>query len=194
MKKYIAILLLVLISSSLSLGQEVTMMDSLSMVNLDADAFEYINISVDDEFVIEGKEDLLIDMSLLDVPNGVDSLKCTITSMDDKKEYVFNSLNPLLLKNIESSSSISLSVFSNGEKVIFKSSKGDALKLKIEHRDRPTFVSDTIVFGILAIILALIFYTNSLNSKGWKKFYMFVPALLLCYLVPAILDSLGLIS
>ncbi|MEJ6777004.1 MAG: DUF819 family protein [Crocinitomicaceae bacterium] len=64
----------------------------------------------------------------------------------------------------------------------------------MDYRDRPTFVSDTIVFGLLSIILALIFYTSSLQSKGWKKFYMFVPALLLCYLIPAILDSLGLIS
>ncbi|MDB4090769.1 DUF819 family protein [Crocinitomicaceae bacterium] len=65
---------------------------------------------------------------------------------------------------------------------------------KVDRRDRPTFVSDTIVFGILAIVLALIFYTSSLKSARWKRFYIFVPALLLCYLIPAILDSLGLIS
>ncbi|MDB4324523.1 DUF819 family protein [Crocinitomicaceae bacterium] len=65
---------------------------------------------------------------------------------------------------------------------------------KVNRRDRPTFVSDTIVFGILAIVLALIFYTSSLKSARWKRFYIFVPALLLCYLIPAILDSLGLIS
>ncbi|MDG1147339.1 MAG: DUF819 family protein [Crocinitomicaceae bacterium] len=64
----------------------------------------------------------------------------------------------------------------------------------MDHRNRPTFVSDTIVFGLLSIILALIFYTSSIDSKRWKKFYMFVPALLLCYLIPAILDSFGLIS
>src|SRR5690606_17249085 len=50
------------------------------------------------------------------------------------------------------------------------------------------------VFGLLAIVLAFIFYTSSLQNKRWKKFYMFVPALLLCYLIPAVLDALGLIS
>ncbi|MDG1332810.1 MAG: DUF819 family protein [Crocinitomicaceae bacterium] len=68
------------------------------------------------------------------------------------------------------------------------------MSMEIKRYTRPMFVSDTIVFGILAIVLALIFYTSSKQTKFWKTFYMVVPALLLCYLIPAILDTLGLIS
>ena len=85
-------------------------------------------------------------------------------------------------------------MFNNGETLNFKSINKNQASFKVDRRDRPTFVSDTIVFGILAIVLALIFYTSSLKSARWKRFYIFVPALLLCYLIPAILDSLGLIS
>lgn len=57
----------------------------------------------------------------------------------------------------------------------------------------PIFTSDAVVLGILLIVLAVIFHTSSLPS--WKKFYTYVPALLLCYFVPALLYwPLGLIS
>ncbi len=58
----------------------------------------------------------------------------------------------------------------------------------------PFFKSDKIVFGILMLILGFVFYTESRKSTGWKKFYKYVPALLICYLLPAILSSLGIIS
>ncbi len=59
----------------------------------------------------------------------------------------------------------------------------------------PFFKNDAIVFGILMVILGLVFYTSHLNSPGWKKFYKYVPALLLCYFIPALLNwPLGLIS
>ncbi|TNE53075.1 MAG: DUF819 family protein [Bacteroidetes bacterium] len=48
--------------------------------------------------------------------------------------------------------------------------------------------------GLLAIVLALIFYTASRETRFWKRFYTVVPALLLCYLIPALLSSFGLIS
>ncbi|MBL1281532.1 MAG: DUF819 family protein [Fluviicola sp.] len=85
-------------------------------------------------------------------------------------------------------------MFAEGDTLKFKSSSEQIATFKVDRRERPTFVSDTIVFGILAVVLALIFYTSNLKSARWKKFYIFVPALLLCYLIPAILDSLGLIS
>ncbi|MCB9196828.1 MAG: DUF819 family protein [Flavobacteriales bacterium] len=48
------------------------------------------------------------------------------------------------------------------------------------------------LFGVLAVILGLIFYTSSL--KSWSGFYKFVPALLLCYLIPAFLAEFGLVN
>ncbi len=60
---------------------------------------------------------------------------------------------------------------------------------------KPFFSNDAIVFGILITILAVIFYTSHLDNPAWKKFYRFVPALLLCYFIPAFFNwPLGLIS
>ena len=49
----------------------------------------------------------------------------------------------------------------------------------------PFFTNDAIILGILLSILAVIFYTESIETGFWKKFYTFVPSLLLCYFVPA---------
>ena len=51
----------------------------------------------------------------------------------------------------------------------------------------PLFTNDAVVLGILIAVLALIFSTSSSQQSGWKKFYTYVPALLLCYFIPAIL-------
>ena len=60
------------------------------------------------------------------------------------------------------------------------------------NNDIPLFANDTIIFGILCIILASIFYTSTL--KSYQKFYKIVPVLLLCYFVPSIFSSLGIIA
>lgn len=57
------------------------------------------------------------------------------------------------------------------------------------------FTNDAVTLGLLLITLALIFYTASLKRPAWQTFYRFVPALLLCYFVPALLNwPLGLIT
>ena len=59
----------------------------------------------------------------------------------------------------------------------------------------PFFTNDAVVLGMLLIVLAGIFYTSSLETDGWKKFYTYVPSLLLCYFLPALLHwPLGLIA
>ena len=59
----------------------------------------------------------------------------------------------------------------------------------------PFFTNDAVTLGLLLIILASIFYTSSLDNPGWKKFYTYVPSLLLCYFVPALFHwPLGLIA
>jgi uncharacterized membrane protein len=54
--------------------------------------------------------------------------------------------------------------------------------------------NDAIVLGILLAVLALIFHTASSRHPFFVKFYRYVPSLLLCYFVPAILNSAGIIS
>ncbi|MGM0932583.1 MAG: DUF819 domain-containing protein [Bacteroidota bacterium] len=56
------------------------------------------------------------------------------------------------------------------------------------------FTNDAVVFGLLMIALGFVFYTSSQKEGFWKKFYSVVPALLMCYLLPAIFNSLGLID
>lgn len=59
----------------------------------------------------------------------------------------------------------------------------------------PLFTNDAVVLGLLMGALSLIFYTAHSPSPFWKKFYTYVPALLLCYFVPALMNwPLGLIS
>ncbi|NJB70632.1 putative membrane protein [Saonia flava] len=60
--------------------------------------------------------------------------------------------------------------------------------------DQPFITDDTVVFGLLTLCLGFIFYTSSIKNSFWKKFYSIVPAVLMCYLLPAILASLGIIS
>lgn len=59
----------------------------------------------------------------------------------------------------------------------------------------PLITNDATVFGLLMLALAAIFYTSSLETTFWKKFYTFLPGLLLCYFVPALLHyPFGIIS
>ncbi len=59
---------------------------------------------------------------------------------------------------------------------------------------QPLIADDTIVFGLLALCLGFVFYTSSIKTGFWKKFYGIVPTVLMCYLLPGILTSLGVIS
>ena len=56
------------------------------------------------------------------------------------------------------------------------------------------FTNDAIVFGILMSILGFVFITSTSKKPLWVKFYKYVPALLLCYFIPSIFNSLGIIS
>lgn len=58
----------------------------------------------------------------------------------------------------------------------------------------PLITNDAVVLGILTTILALVFVTAHSNHPFWKKFYKFVPSLLLCYFLPSVLTSLGVYS
>jgi uncharacterized membrane protein len=54
--------------------------------------------------------------------------------------------------------------------------------------------NDAVLLGILMTILALIFYAASLPGRGWQRFFSVIPPLLLCYFIPGLLNSLGLID
>ena len=56
------------------------------------------------------------------------------------------------------------------------------------------FTNDAVVFGILMISLGFVFYTESIKNGFWYKFYKVIPGLLMCYFIPAIFNSIGIIS
>ena len=52
--------------------------------------------------------------------------------------------------------------------------------------------NDAIVLGLLLVTLAVIFYSS--NHPSTKRFYKYVPSLLLCYFIPAFYNSFGLVD
>lgn len=60
--------------------------------------------------------------------------------------------------------------------------------------DKPLFTNDAIVLGILLSVLAFVFTTAKSEKLFWKKFYTFVPTLLLCYFIPSLLNTFGIIN
>jgi len=60
--------------------------------------------------------------------------------------------------------------------------------------NQPIFTNDAIVFGLLMLALGFVFYTESKKTGFWAKFYKYIPGLLMCYMIPAIFNSTGLIS
>ncbi len=58
----------------------------------------------------------------------------------------------------------------------------------------PLIQNDIVVFGLIAATLGAVFWTASRQQGPWKRFYAIVPALLLCYLIPGIYNTVGLID
>lgn len=54
--------------------------------------------------------------------------------------------------------------------------------------------ADPVVLGLLAAILGVIFVTEASTHVFWKKFYAVIPALLLCYFIPGLLNTTGVIN
>ncbi len=58
----------------------------------------------------------------------------------------------------------------------------------------PLITNDAIVLGMLMLILALVFSTAASPRPFWKKFYGIVPSVLLCYFLPSLLSTFGIVS
>lgn len=52
--------------------------------------------------------------------------------------------------------------------------------------------NDIVVLGLIAATLGAVFWTSSLHA--FRKFYAIVPALLLCYLIPGLFNTFGVID
>lgn len=84
--------------------------------------------------------------------------------------------------------SISVYQFNGVDKVIlFKKN------FKVKSTE-PLIKNDAVVLGLLLLLLAFIFKTEGSNIPFFQKFYRVVPALLLCYFLPAFLNTFGIVS
>lgn len=54
--------------------------------------------------------------------------------------------------------------------------------------------NDAVVLGILFVILALVFYTSGSKKPFWIRFYKIIPSILLCYFIPALLNTFNIVS
>lgn len=187
MKKIFLFFVLICFAQTVS-AQNIKWLDSTDVNKLED--FNYLNLSVDESIEIEEKSTILVDFSMQDAEANYDSIQVLF----GEERLSSNSVRPLLIKSVDSTLNLEFIVFAKSDTVAFQSTGELIEAITIKRMHRPVFANDKIVFGVLLIVLAVIFYTSHKQSKFWKKFYMIVPALLLCYIVPAILDMLGLIS
>ncbi|KQV87168.1 hypothetical protein ASD15_28415 [Massilia sp. Root351] len=54
--------------------------------------------------------------------------------------------------------------------------------------------SDPVVLGILVVVLGLVLASERSPHPFWRRFYSVVPALLLCYFIPGLLNTFGVIN
>lgn len=54
--------------------------------------------------------------------------------------------------------------------------------------------NDAVVLGLLALVLGFVFHTSASNHPFWQKFYRYVPSVLLCYFIPSLFNTFGIID
>ena len=54
--------------------------------------------------------------------------------------------------------------------------------------------NDAVVLGLLALILGVVFWASSLQNRGVQRFFSIIPALLLCYFLPSLLTTFGVVD
>ena len=54
--------------------------------------------------------------------------------------------------------------------------------------------NDAVITGLLAIILGGVFYTAHSQHPVWRRFYRIIPVIFMCYFLPSLLTTFGLID
>ncbi|HUG99420.1 MAG TPA: DUF819 family protein [Gammaproteobacteria bacterium] len=58
----------------------------------------------------------------------------------------------------------------------------------------PLVSNDAVVLGLLAVILGGVFWTKQSKHPFFQRFYTYVPALLLCYFIPSLLNTFNIVD
>ena len=69
-----------------------------------------------------------------------------------------------------------------------------AASITTEPVNSALITSDPVVLGILVVILGLVLASERSAHPFWRRFYSVVPALLLCYFIPGLLNTFGIIN
>lgn len=78
---------------------------------------------------------------------------------------------------------------------VMEANTGHVLDVVTEYASHvPLVENDAIVFGMLMLLLGFVFWTSSSENPILKKFYKFIPMLLLCYFLPSLLTLFGIIN
>lgn len=100
----------------------------------------------------------------------------------DGKETQWLNNKPLFLEGLET-----------GDHTMAVESETYSTSTSFKVRSNPPFIqNDAVVLGLLIFLLFLVFRSSQMSQ--FKGFYKVVPALLLCYFLPAIFNSLNIIS
>ena len=54
--------------------------------------------------------------------------------------------------------------------------------------------NDAVILGLLAATLGAVFWTTRSTRAFWQRLYRYVPALVLCYFIPALYNTFGLVD
>lgn len=78
-------------------------------------------------------------------------------------------------------------------------SEGQIERLEKDKKDEEAaqkvlITNDAVIFGILMLILGVIFYTSKMEHPRIKLFYKIVPMLLLCYFLPSLLTYFRIVD
>jgi uncharacterized membrane protein len=188
--RFCALLFLILFTASFEGQSQIRVLDSLGLNKLDLKKYTLVNFSASKSVAVIPGQQLLVDFNVTDLPEKCDS----VVYQFGGTKLVSQQLSPFVLVADDNENSVTIQVYANGEELAMRSGATGFDLIQEVVKDEPWLVKDTIVFGLLAVVLALVFYTSSLKTKFWSRFYMIIPSLLLCYLFPALLNSLGIIS
>jgi len=165
--------------------QQISTTDYLTIKSDSPEKIEVFSLTKHDKNYFQDEVDaFLLQFSQLDLAK---ELPADLTLIVDSLSFPLVSLDPIFIRGL-----------GEGDHTIKFTSKEDLPFIgtnKIEFclgDTRPLFTNDAIVFGLLMAILAFIFWTSQL--KALTKFYAIVPALLLCYFIPSIFNSLDIIN
>lgn len=183
-------LLFILLLGSVVFGQDVRFLSKESFKRLQAAKVTYVNASQDSDVEWGEEKEYLLDFMSSDDFAQIDSVVVRV----GEKSFANSFLTPIYVSELPENSKVEVQAYLNGKEMGFVSKKGSAVAIDFRVEEKPYIVNDTITFGLLAILLGFVFYTSSSKNAIWSKFYKVVPALLLCYLLPAVLNAMGIIS